>query len=477
MNTGNKIVKGSSFERRKKLYIIVPIVIVLIGIIIFVAIKNFPKNDDKTKVYVASLSEVMGYGSVGVSERFTGVVESQKAVVINADTSKTIKTCFVKEGDQITAGTQLFEYDTDEINNSIEETQLEIDKLNIEITSARQQITQLETEKAAAPSEEQLNYTMQIQSLTSDITSNQYDVKTKQTELDKLKASLSNSIVSSSVDGIIKSIGDVNSGDDMDITGSSSTESGYISILPLGNYQIKGIVGEMGMSELSEGTAVIVTPRTDSSKTVKGTVSSIDYNNPVSNNTSDYDFDSEGSSGETASKWYFYVTFENTENLILGQHVFIEPDYGQDEVKEGMWLSEFYLTSDDDGSYYVWKEKDGKITKQYVELGEYDNDMMSYQILKGLSESDYIAYPSNTIKEGQITSHSIEDFNYEDIDLDDSDLDDIEMDDSDFEDFEMDDSDFEDSEMDDSDFDDSEMDDSDFNDIDLSSDEDGEVAE
>lgn len=432
MSTDNKIVKGSSSGRKKKLLIIIPIAIVLIGIIIFVAVKRMSKSDDKTKVYVASVSEAMGYGSVGAADRFTGVVDSQKAVVVKADSSKTIKTCFVNEGDQVTAGTQLFEYDTNEINNSIEETQLEIDKLNIEVTSAKQQITQLESEKAAAPSEEQLNYTMQIQSLTSDITSNQYDIKTKQTELDKLKASLNNAVVTSTVDGIIKSIGDVSQGDDDGTTGNS-TETGYISILPLGNYQIKGIVGELGMGEISEGASVIITTRIDSSKTVKGTVSSIDYNNPISSSDSSMDSeDGEGTPGQSASKWYFYVTFENTENLVLGQHVFIEPDYGQDATKDGMWLSEFYLASNDDGSYYVWKEKDGKIVKQDVELGEYDSDTMTYEILKGLSESDYIAYPSSTIKEGQTTSHSIEDFNVDDIDdSDDSNIDNGDIDSSD----------------------------------------------
>lgn len=142
--------------------------------------------------------------------------------------------------------------------------------------------------------------------------------------------------------------------------------------------------------------------------------------------------DGEGTPGQSASKWYFYVTFENTENLVLGQHVFIEPDYGQDATKDGMWLSEFYLASNDDGSYYVWKEKDGKIVKQDVELGEYDSDTMTYEILKGLSESDYIAYPSSTIKEGQTTSHSIEDFNVDDIDdSDDSNIDNGDIDSSD----------------------------------------------
>lgn len=410
------IVKETSlFKRKKKLIIIIAVLAIIAVIGIFFAVKHFSKDSDKGKVYVESVAEITGYGSLGVADRFNGVVESQKAVNVNADNSKTIKTCFVNVGDQVTAGTQLFEYDTDEINQSIDEHKLEIDKLNIQINSAKQQITQLESEKASAPADEQLNYTMEIQSLNSEIASNQYDANSKQAELDKLQASLANAVVTSTVDGIIKSIGDsAGSGSDYDSEYSGgSNESAYISILPIGDYQIKGVLTELNMDSIQQGAEVIISSRVDSSKKVKGTVSSIDFNNPVSDSGTDsgviYDSDNEGSSsGESASKWNFYVTFENTENLVLGQHVFVEPDYGQTTDKKGLWLPEFYLDKNKDDSYFVWKESKGKLIKQKLELGEYDSDTMEYEILKGLTADDYIAFPSDELATGKAVTHSIE---------------------------------------------------------------------
>lgn len=408
MSDGTIIKETSLFKRKKKLIIILAVLFVIAAICIFFAIRHFSNDKDTNKAYTASVAEITGYGSLGASNKFTGVVESQKAITVNADNSKTIKTCFVNAGDQVTAGMQLFEYDTNEINLSIEEHQLEIDKLNIQINSAKQQIAQLESEKASAPAEEQLSYTMQIQSLNTDIASDQYDINSKQAELDKLKASLSNAIVTSTVDGIVKSVGDTSSPDnDTDMTGGAN-ESPYISILPLGDYQIKGILTELNMGDMAQGTNVIIRSRVDSSKFVKGTVSNIDFNNPISeSNNSDMDMES-GSPGESASKWYFYVTFENSENLILGQHVFIEPDYGQTESKKGLWLSEFYLSKNDDGSYFVWKEKKGKLVKQNLELGEYNSENMEYEILKGLTTDDYIAFPSDELFEGQSVTHTEE---------------------------------------------------------------------
>lgn len=100
---------------------------------------------------------------------------------------------------------------------------------------------------------------------------------------------------------------------------------------------------------------------------------------------------------------------------MLGQHVYVEADYGQGDVKEGLWLDEYYIMQEDDGAY-VWAENaKGYIEKRKIELGEYDENMMRYQILSGLTEDDYIAYPEDRVKEGMKVTH-----NYEDVMIDDT---------------------------------------------------------
>ena len=41
------------------------------------------------------------------------------------------------------------------------------------------------------------------------------------------------------------------------------------------------------------------------------------------------------------------VELDSSENLMLGQHVYIERDIGQDEKKDGLWLSDYYILDTD----------------------------------------------------------------------------------------------------------------------------------
>lgn len=64
----------------------------------------------------------------------------------------------------------------------------------------------------------------------------------------------------------------------------------------------------------------------------------------------------------------------------------------------------------DDGDPYVWAaDKNDKIEKRKVELGEYDENLMRYEILSGISEEDRIAFPDSYIKEGMKVTENYED--------------------------------------------------------------------
>ena len=57
-------------------------------------------------------------------------------------------------------------------------------------------------------------------------------------------------------------------------------------------------------------------------------ITKIDTENQVQNNN---EYDTSDSGTEKASKYPFYVQLDSTDNLILGQHVYVELDEGQDE--------------------------------------------------------------------------------------------------------------------------------------------------
>ncbi|MEG1426405.1 MAG: efflux RND transporter periplasmic adaptor subunit, partial [Oscillospiraceae bacterium] len=105
----------------------------------------------------------------------------------------------------------------------------------------------------------------------------------------------------------------------------------------------------------------------------------------------------------TSSKYYFFVTLTNFDDLILGQHVYTELDFGQTQKKEGIWLPSPYIMSDG-GKSFVWVRDDKeKLIRRQITLGEMDKELDAYQVTEGLQLFDYIAFPQETLKNGMDT--------------------------------------------------------------------------
>lgn len=404
--------------KKKGIIILIVVLLVLAGAAgaIYYVLHN-KKASNEELVYATKISDLNG-GYDLTESRYMGTVESQEVKGVNRDSDKKVKELYVKEEDEVKAGDVLFEYDTESMELQLRQLELELTSINNNIATLNQQIASLTTEKAAAPAEEQLSYSAQIQNLQAQVNQANYDASAKQLEIDRQKLSMENTKVVAPMDGIIKTINENNSTSSSDDdssnsnsdNGSDSTNNAYITIMAKGDYRIKATASELTVRSMSEGQSMIIRSRVDDS-TWTGTVTKIDLEHPDNGNNNDYYM----SSGTTATKYPFYISLDSTDGLMLGQHVYVEADYGQGDVKEGLWLDEYYIMQEDDGAY-VWAENaKGYIEKRKVELGEYDENMMRYQILSGLTEDDYIAYPEDRVKEGMKVTH-----NYEDVMIDDT---------------------------------------------------------
>ena len=101
----------------------------------------------------------------------------------------------------------------------------------------------------------------------------------------------------------------------------------FISILSSGEFRVKGTVSELNIGSLYQGQAVTVHSRVDESQVWQGVVDTIETE-PTSdqNNGGVVYYGVDG--GQQSSKYNFYVTLSSREGLILGQHVYIQPDLG-----------------------------------------------------------------------------------------------------------------------------------------------------
>ena len=375
-------------------------------------------------VYVTKISDLTDQTS-GVSNRYAGVVEPQETVSVELESGRTVKEVKVKTGDQVKKGQLLFEYDLSSIQESLEEAQLDLDRLKNEASSLTEQIATLEKEKKQATQDNQLSYTIEIETNKMNLKKNEYSQKSKQAEIDKLQSATGNTEVRSSIDGVIQKIdtskltSDDNSSvddsaDDSVMSYSSDSSSGgnaFITILSTGAYRIKGTVNEMNVQNIIEGDPVIIRSRVDSSQTWKGTMGTIDRESATSSNSSSSFgmMDSSGDSQTSTSTYPFYVNLDSSDGLMLGQHVYIEMDEGQDTQKTGVWISEAYIVDADTDSPYVWAaDKDDKLEKRSVILGQYDEELGEYEIADGLTKDDSIAFPSDVLEEGMATTTNIE---------------------------------------------------------------------
>ena len=393
-------------------------------------------------VFVDSVGTITGLtGADGLFSRYSGVVEPQKTEKIQLASGLTVKKTYVSVGDEVQVGTKLFSYDTDDAQDKITQLEIDIENYEISIKSSESQITQLEKERDKVKDDEKLSYTTQIMTTQNNIKRYQYEMKSKQAEMESLKKQIANADVTSPIQGIIKTISSNTGSDDSSsdtssgMNSDSEDSSAYMTIMATGEYRIKGKINEQNMSEIQEGMNMIAYSRVDETQTWKGTLTTIDKESNSSNSSSAMSYGDTGDSSLTSSSSYpFYVDLESSDGLMLGQHVYLMADNGQEDQEDGLWLEDYYFITDEDGAVtnYVWAvDANDKLEKREVTLGDFNDETFKYEVLDGLTVDDYIAFPGEDCVEGAPVTRNADDL-YDDTgedDLDDGNLDNYGLDD------------------------------------------------
>lgn len=373
--------------KKKAIIIIAAVVIVAAGSFFAYRFTDGFSQGSQVVLYAESVAKITGSQSSS-QNRFAGVIESQNALNINLEQNQTVKEIYVTKGQSVEVGSKLFSYNTDEISMNLDQANLEVEKISNSIEALKGQIENLKKDKANASSSEQLSYTTQIQELETNIRQEEYNKKVKELEITRLKSSLENSEVTSTIAGVVQEINENPSYDSY-----AGSQKPFMSILSTGKYKVKGTVNELSASRIYRGMQVIVRSRSDESLIWSGTVDSIDTQKPETGNQSG------GESGST--KYPFYVSLDSSKGLMLGQHVYVEPNLGQGEEKEGMWILTDYVVSGEKGQPYVWVMGNGdRLEKRTVVLGKTDENDSTVNIKEGLKNTDYIVWPNEDCKEG-----------------------------------------------------------------------------
>ena len=349
---------------------------------------------ERAPVPVVQVSMIARAGLAGDS--YAGVVISENAVQIQRDKSQTVDELYVSEGDTVREGQQLFRYDVNELNLTLDRKELDLDRLEAEVKSKKKQISEVEKELKTATGDTKTQLNIQLRQLNTELTQAQYDEEDLEAEIKYTKQMIKNAVVKSPADGTVRKIDELG--------------EVYILIQQTGAFQVQGMLNELNVNAgITPGARVEVVSRLEPDRIWTGTVTMVDFSNTGTNSYDNMYGTTDILSSSTG--YPFYVTLDSVEGLLLGQHVYIRLA-GVNAGSDGRVLvPESYLTDlayDEEtliASAAVWcPNEEYKLAKQTVVLGEYLADIGCYVILEGLSLDSYVADPSNPdCREGAVT--------------------------------------------------------------------------
>jgi HlyD family secretion protein len=283
----------------------------------------------------------------------------------------------------------------DKLTRQITDLNTQIKNLEKQIKDLDSKIKKEKDKKVKAEYENQRStLDLQLRSVKADHTQATYDKQTLQAEITYNKNMLKNAVVRSPIKGTVRSI--------------NENGTPYITIQQAGAFQVKGTLNELSLNAgIMEGVGVTILSRVDPTQFWTGVVTLVDYNAGSSNEQEGmYGGMNDGMS--TATSYPFYITLDNTNGLLLGQHVYIQISaaaIGDDllRIPEGYVMDivmdeETWLTT---GTVWAVNMETGTLTKTTVTLGEYDPTYGTYVILEGITAESYLADPADAgVKEG-----------------------------------------------------------------------------
>ena len=344
---------------------------------------------DENAVYVQSVKTLSGLGGIAPGDKFPGMVVSENVTEVHKDSEKTIADVYVKEGDDVVEGQELFAYDMDQLQLTVDKQRLELEQLKATIENYKVQIEELKKGEANSWGSDKLQYTIQIQSTQIDLKEAELNLAAKEKELERSEGMLTNAAVVSPVTGRVTGVNE--NGYD-----NYGNPLAYITIQQAGSFRVKGTLGELQRGGIMEGSRMKIVSRTDESQVWYGTVTLVDYESATQGSENDMYIGGMVDPMSSSSKYPFYVELDSSEGLLLGQHVYLELDSGEEETS-GLSVSAAFIAYDEEGNAYVWAEKNGKLEKRTVVVGEYNFMTDTIEVLEGLAEEDYIAFPDETV--------------------------------------------------------------------------------
>lgn len=212
-------------------------------------------------------------------------------------------------------------------------------------------------------------------------------VKQAQLDLEKSKLALNNSTVCSTIDGVVRTLTDVD----------TATQSGQPFLVVSGQDQflIRGSISENYLSDIHVGDSITAMSY-ENGMTYSATISEISTYPLDSNSGMWY-----GGGNSNSSNYEFTAIADNAEGLTNGMYLEITLNIPGSASTDALYLYTAYLREDDGGRYVMKAGLDNRLHKQYLQLGTSIYNGQYCEVKDGLTMNDYIAFPyGSDVREG-----------------------------------------------------------------------------
>ncbi len=340
--------------------------------------------------------------------KYPVTVERQETRKVTSSSSRKVSEVLVKVGDAVKEGTVLMRYDDENDEMTIQSQEYDIEKMKLDIETRTMSIQKAEAELPKLRGLELEERKVQIEQTKNAIAQNEYNIEQREKNIETLQQMTSEKEVKSKYVGIVTKVQKgTGSGDDDSDSDSSDVSQYTITIAESQNLLLKGTATEANISNIFQGQSVIAYSRVDPEVCWYGMISRVKKPGESNKESSDTGEDYSDSSGSSGSSYTYYVELEKEDGLLVGQHLYIEPDMGQAGRTEGLWIDERFFTTED-GETYAWVENaNNRIEKRKVRISAPD-EYGKVQVLEGLDRLEYIAESSANVKDGMRTRHADE---------------------------------------------------------------------
>lgn len=367
--------------KKWQLVLLIATILLFLSFNIFLIKKEYSKIDKVE--YLESWTAVKQGDLIKVMEKPGVTVSSKESNVYFDEGRGAFNQFLVKEGDEVTRGTSLYEYDPNNIDYEISQLEAQLNEIEEKITSLNSHISDLTDYKAELEieldSEKEPNFRTSLYDLERDIYQKELEMDLLEDEasrfedeIDNLEDNMESLIVKSEVDGIIKEVS-TDLGNPL-ITISATTSS------------VQGMIREGEMNEVTEGLKAIVSSHNLKFK-LFGTVMSLSK------------LPAEEPDVEKETMYPFKVELEAApEDLLPGTHVAIEIITG--EASGVMVAPQGSTYKKKDQEYVNILTPGGSIEKREIQTGLKVNGKAEIQSGAEAGEIVVIHKKPNTLKDG-----------------------------------------------------------------------------